>query len=309
MRFIEENDLKYIEPCTATIGSFDGVHQGHRFLISQVCRTASNLQRKSAIITFPVHPRQIMQSDYQPQLLSCPEQKKDLINSLEADYCIILPFTKELSKLTAREFMQLLYDKYCVRTLVIGYDHRFGRNRAETFDDYCRYGHEIGIKVVKANPLKDENSDIFISSSAIRKCLTEGDIRNANKYLGYRYYIDGTVTGGYKVGRTIGFPTANISTSCPEKLVPATGVYAVRTYVDGEYYRGMLNIGCRPTVNNGSNISIEVHIIDFSGDIYNHRIRIEFIDRIRPEVKFNSLEELTEQLEKDKIIISKIEEL
>lgn len=309
MIFIEGKDIKDIEPCTATIGCFDGVHKGHRFLISQVCRTASALQQKSAIITFPIHPRQVMQSDYKPKLLSCTEQKKGLIRCINVDYCIIMPFTKELSRFTAYEFMQLLHDKYNVQTLVIGYDHRFGHNRTETFEDYCRHGQNIGIKVVKAEPLKDETCDIFISSSVIRRSLIEGDVKTANKYLGYKYYIDGIVTGGYKVGRTIGFPTANISPSCQDKLIPATGVYAVRTIVDGKLYKGMLNIGCRPTVNNGSNISIEVHIIGFSDDIYNHRIRIEFIERIRPEIKFASMEELIGQLEKDKIIISKIEEL
>lgn len=308
MKLIEEKDIREIEPCAATIGCFDGVHLGHRFLIGQVCKAAADMKLKSAVITFPVHPRQVMQSDYRPQLLSCPQQKNSLISCIAVDYCILLPFTRELSRLTAREFMQELYSQYNVRTLVIGYDHRFGHNRAETFEDYCRYGKEIGIEVIKAEPLKDEDNDVFISSSVVRKLLLSGDIRNANKYLGYRYYIDGTVTGGYKVGRTIGFPTANISPSCADKLIPALGVYAVRTCVDGRCYRGMLNIGCRPTVNNGSNVSIEVHILEFDGDIYNHRIRIEFIERIRPEVKFASLEELTRQLEKDKIIISKIEE-
>lgn len=309
MRFIEEKDIREIEPCAATIGCFDGVHQGHRFLISQVRSVASGMKLKSAVITFPVHPRQVMQSDYRPQLLSCLEQKTELIGSIDADCCILLPFTRELSMLTAREFMQLLHDKYNVRTLVIGYDHRFGHNRAETFDDYCRYGTEIGIRVVKAEPLKDEESGTFISSSAVRKLLDRGDIRTANRYLGYRYYLDGTVTGGYKVGRTIGFPTANITPSCIDKMIPQPGVYAVRTLVDGKCYRGMLNIGCRPTVNNGTDISIEVHILDFNSDIYNHRIRIEFIEKVRPEMKFASLEELAGQLEKDKITISKTVDL
>ncbi len=308
MKFIEEKDTSEIKPCAATIGCFDGVHQGHRFLISQVCREARKEHLKSAIISFPIHPRQIMQSDYRPQLLSCIEQKAELISCIEGDYCILLPFTKELSKLTARQFMQLLYDKCNVRALVIGYDHRFGHNRAETFDDYCRYGKGIGIKVIKAEPLKDEDSGNFISSSAIRKLLMDGNVTAANRFLGYRYYIDGTVKGGHRIGRTIGFPTANIEPSCQDKLVPASGVYAVKTYIDGNSYRGMLNIGYRPTINNGTNISIEVHIIGFDSDIYNHRIRIEFMERIRPEIKFNSLEELTRQLGKDKIIISKIED-
>ena len=307
MKFIEEYDKTDIEPCVATIGCFDGVHTGHRYLVKQVHDIANEKCLKSALITFPVHPRQVMQADYMPELLSCPAQKTSLISSLDADYCIILPFTKELSLLTAREFMELLFKRYNVRELVIGYDHRFGHNRTETFEDYCRYGQELGMSVIKAEPLKCEKTDTFISSSAIRKLLKCGDVVTANRFLGYNYYIDGTVTDGHKVGRKIGFPTANIIPSCPEKLIPENGVYAVRVPISNTVYKGMLNIGNRPTLNNGCNISIEVHIIDFSGDIYHHPLRIEFISRIRQEIKFASMEELIEQLEKDKTTISKIE--
>ena len=307
MKFIEEYDKTDIKPCAATIGCFDGVHTGHRYLVKQVRDIADEKGLGSALITFPVHPRQVMQADYMPELLSCPAQKTSLISSLDADYCIILHFTKELSQLTAREFMTLLYSRYNVRALVIGYDHRFGHNRTETFEDYCRYGQELGMSVIKAEPLKCDITDTFISSSAIRKLLKCGDVVTANRFLGYNYYIDGTVTDGHKIGRKIGFPTANIIPSCPEKLIPENGVYAVRVPIGNTVYKGMLNIGNRPTLNNGSNVSIEVHIIDFSGDIYHHPLRIEFISRIRQEIKFASMEELIEQLEKDKTIISKIE--
>ena len=278
MKFIEEYDKTDIKPCAATIGCFDGVHTGHRYLVKQVRDIADEKGLKSALITFPVHPRQVMQADYMPELLSCPVQN-----------------------------MTLLYSRYNVRALVIGYDHRFGHNRTETFEDYCRYGQELGMSVIKAEPLKCDITDTFISSSAIRKLLKCGDVVNANRFLGYNYYIDGTVTDGHKVGRKIGFPTANIIPSCPEKLIPENGVYAVRVPMGNTVHKGMLNIGNRPTLNNGSNISIEVHIIDFSGDIYHHPLRIEFISRIREEIKFASMEELIEQLEKDKTIISKIE--
>ncbi len=307
MKFIEEYDKTDIKPCAATIGCFDGVHTGHRYLVKQVRDIADEKGLKSALITFPVHPRQVMQADYMPELLSCPVQKTSLISSLDSDYCIVLPFTKELSQLTAREFMALLHSRYNVRALVIGYDHRFGHNRTETFEDYCRYGQELGMSVIKADPLKCDITDTFISSSAIRKLLKCGDLVTANRFLGYNYYIDGTVTDGHKIGRKIGFPTANIIPSCPEKLIPENGVYAVRVPIGNTVYKGMLNIGNRPTLNNGSNVSIEVHIIDFSGDIYHHPLRIEFISRIRQEIKFASMEELIEQLEKDKTIISKIE--
>lgn len=304
MRFITE-DITDLRPCAATIGCFDGVHCGHRYLIEQVCSTAKELDLKSAIITFPVHPRQVIHTDYVPELLSCPEQKISLMRDIEADYCIIMPFTSELSQLSAKEFMKVLKDRYNVQALVVGYDHRFGHNRSESFADYCCYGAELGMEIIKALPLQKNNT--YISSSTIRRSLKEGDIKCANDFLGYNYYITGNVVEGHKIGRKIGFPTANITPSCPEKLIPANGVYAVNVIIENKNYPGMLNIGNRPTLGNGNERSIEVNIFDFDKDIYGNKIQIEFIDRVRPETKFSSLEELKQQLEKDKSYISKIE--
>ena len=306
MLFIEEGNHNIIKPCAATIGCFDGVHTGHRYLVDQVRNLSDEKGLKAALITFPVHPRQVMQSDYLPQLLSCLNQKKKLIGTISnADYCIMLPFTRELSMLTAREFMKILKEKYNVQALVIGHDHRFGHNRSENFNDYLRYGKELGIEIVQAKALTGGNGQ-SISSSSIRRLLNEGEIETANSFLGYRYYIDGSVISGHKIGRKIGFPTANILPSCAEKLIPAQGVYAVYVYVDGHQYKGMLNIGNRPTLNNGSNISIEVHIIDFCQDIYNTSLRIEFVTQVRKEVQFSSVEELVQQLHKDKKLIQTI---
>ena len=291
-------DIHPQSPTVATIGFFDGVHLGHRFLIQQVKVAATQTGWQSSIITFPVHPRQVIQSDFQPQLLSSPEEKIELLASTGVDNCILLPFTRELSQLTAYEFMQLLYDKYKVRMLVIGYDHRFGHNRAETFEDYCRYGRELGIHIMQASAYTQEQDKV--SSSAIRRALQTGDIRTATKFLGYHYYLEGTVVDGYKVGRKIGFPTANLRVDFPNKLIPSIGVYAVCVYVNGGKYKGMLNIGYRPTINNGTDLSIEVHILDFQGDIYHQKMRIEFIDFLRPEEKFNSVDELILQMQKDK---------
>ena len=291
-------DIHPQSPTVATIGFFDGVHLGHRFLIQQVKVAATQAGWQSSIITFPVHPRQVIQSEFQPQLLSSPEEKIELLASTGVDNCILLPFTRELSQLTAYEFMQLLYDKYKVRMLVIGYDHRFGHNRAETFEDYCRYGRELGIHIMQASAYTQEQDKV--SSSAIRRALQTGDIRTASKFLGYHYYLEGTVVGGYKVGRKIGFPTANLRVDFPNKLIPSIGVYAVYVYVNGEKHKGMLNIGYRPTINNGTDLSIEVHILDFQGDIYHQKMRIEFIDFLRPEEKFNSVDELILQMQKDK---------
>ena len=298
MNVIKDRQPQLLAPSVATIGFFDGVHLGHRYLINQVKLAASQNGWSSSIITFPVHPRQVIQSDYQPQLLSSPEEKIELLASTGVDNCILLPFTRELSLLTAKEFMQLLYNDYKVRMLVIGYDHRFGHNRTETFEDYCRYGRELGIHIMQASAYTQEQDKV--SSSAIRRALQTGDIRTASKFLGYHYYLEGTVVGGYKVGRKIGFPTANLQVDFPNKLIPSIGVYAVYVYVNGEKHKGMLNIGYRPTINNGTDLSIEVHILDFQGDIYHQKMRIEFIEFLRPEEKFHSVDELILQMQKDK---------
>lgn len=298
MTLVEDSSYTSSLPCVATIGCFDGVHRGHRFLIGQVCEEARKRGCQSALITFPKHPRQVMQSDFQPQWLTCLPQKLEQIRQLEADLCIVLPFTRELSLLSARAFMQFLREKYQVRALVIGYDHRFGHNRSEGFDDYCRYGKELGIEVIRAKGLQEDG--LPISSSLIRSLLKEGKIEQANHFLGYDYYIDGSVVGGFKVGRTLGFPTANILPSCPDKLIPREGVYATYVYVNGLQYRGMLNIGHRPTLANGTDRSIEVHLLDFSGDLYHHPIRIELKHYLRPEQRFESTAALTAQLRQDK---------
>ena len=298
MNIIRDTHPQALAPSVATIGFFDGVHLGHRHLINQVKMAAALNGWCSSIITFPVHPRQVIQSNYQPSLLSSPEEKVELLGTTGIDNCILLPFTRELSQLTARDFMQLLYDNYKVRMLVIGYDHRFGHNRAETFEDYCRYGRELGIHIMQATAYTQEQDKV--SSSAIRRALLSGEISTATKYLGYNYFMQGTIVNGYQVGRKIGFPTANLQVDFSNKLIPAIGVYAVRVSVNGQNYKGMLNIGHRPTINNGTDLSIEVHILDFEGDIYNQPMRIEFVDFLRPEAKFQSVDELVLQIQKDK---------
>ena len=304
MQFITDDIKTALPPCVATIGCFDGVHRGHRYLIRQVTQIGQEKGLHTTLITFPVHPRQVMQSDYQPQLLSCLPQKEALIQTLHVDYCLMMAFTRELSELSAYEFMKLLHERFNVCVLVIGYDHRFGHNRTETFKDYCRYGAELGIEVTQARALVEDG--VSVSSSVIRNLLNNGEIAEANHYLSYRYFLDGTVIDGYKMGRKLGFPTANLQPSCPNKLIPAEGVYAVYVYIDEVRYMGMLNIGYRPTVHNGENRSIEVYIIDFSGDIYHKQIRIEFMERIRREQKFESINALISQLNQDKDTVIRI---
>ena len=305
MEISRDIDKINIEPCVATIGFFDGVHQGHRFLINQIKAVARAKGLRSALVTFSAHPRKVMQKDYQPQLLSTPKEKAELLATTGVDYCIVLDFTPEIARLTACEFMEdILKKKLNVASLVIGYDHRFGHNRAEGFDDYYQYGTKIGMEVLRAKACII--NDVNVSSSVIRLLLQEGEIDMATKCLGYNYYLDGTVVDGYKVGRTIGFPTANLKVEDQDKLVPADGVYAVKVTVTGQEYMGMLDIGHRPTFNNGTNKSIEVNILDFNSDIYEQFIRITFIRRIRSDIKFKKVEDLIAQLHRDEAEVRRI---
>ena len=262
-------------PSVATIGFFDGVHRGHRFLINQVKEVAAKDGLYSALITFPVHPRQVIQTAYHPQLLSSPTEKLELLETMQVDYCFLLPFTQELSLFSAREFMQLLRNKFNIHTLVIGYDHRFGHNRSENFEDYCRYGEELNIYIVRARAYTDKEGKI--SSSVIRQLLKEGKVSQAAKFLGY-----------------------NLQVNCSDKLIPSEGVYAVYVYVEGKKWAGMLNIGHRPTINNGNNLSIEVNILNFSENIYHKEMRIEFVKYLRPEEKYDTIDALIAQMHKDR---------
>lgn len=305
MQIIRDASAITPEPCVATIGFFDGVHAGHRYLIQQVKEIAVAKGLHSALVTFPAHPRKVMNASYHPELLTTPEEKISLLSNIGVDYCLMLDFTPDVSRLSAQEFMaRLLKERYQVKCLVIGYDHRFGHNRSEGFEDYVRYGQEIGIEVIRAHAYKGnieigEAPNIPVSSSLIRRLLHEGEVGLAARCLEYDYYLDGTVVGGYQVGRKIGFPTANLKIDDPDKLIPADGVYAVWVTFDGQTYMGMLNIGVRPTVDNGPDRTIEVNILHFHSDIYNKSIRLTFVERTRPELKFSSMEELIVQLHKD----------
>ena len=288
-------------PSVATIGFFDGVHKGHRFLIGQVRREAEARQLASAVITFPVHPRKVLQSAYRPCLLTTPQEKMALLEQTGVEQCILLDFTPYLASLTAREFMEVLRNRYNIRALVIGYDHRFGHNRSEGFDDYVRYGQTLGMEICPAEAfrLPTPREEVPVSSSLIRRLLLDGEVAQANECLGYPYFINGTVVCGRQIGHKLGYPTANLLPDHPDKLVPADGVYAVRVETNGQHKAGMLNIGKRPTLDNGNDRSIEVHIFDFNQDIYHQPLRLSFVQRIRGERRFSSLDELTRQLQQD----------
>jgi riboflavin kinase/FMN adenylyltransferase len=283
----------------ATIGFFDGVHLGHRYLLRQVTEAAAERGLLSAAVTFPVHPRQVLHPDFTPELLTTYEEKVAALHSCDIHHIITLRFTPELAALSACEFMKLLHDDYAVDVLLIGHDHRFGHNRTEGFDDYVRYGKELGMEVLLASAQYSTDERATISSSLIRTHLHQGDVTTAEEMLGYRYSIEGTVEGGYHVGHTIGYPTANLKPSSLYKLIPADGVYAAYVTIFGVTYEGMLYIGKRPTLENGENRSIEMNIFRFDHDIYRKPIRITFVRYVRGDRKFADTAQLVAQLEAD----------
>lgn len=298
---IKEDVIEH-KPFVATLGFFDGVHIGHRHLIDQVKEEAKRLGLPSAVITFPVHPRKVLQKDYQPKLLCGYEEKVELLETTGIDYCITLPFTVELSQLSAKEFINtILKETINVNTLIVGYDHRFGHNRAEGFEDYVNYGNEVGVNVIKATELKFSDHDV--SSSQIRRLLAEGKVTIANRLLSYNYKLSGKIVEGYQVGRTIGFPTANMKVWERFKVIPALGVYAVFVQLENEIFKGMLYIGTRPTLHSDDEVSVEVNIFDFEGNLYNRSLSVEFVDFIRADMKFEKKESLVNQIHRDKQVV------
>lgn len=302
-----DDDYTGFCPTVATIGFFDGVHRGHRHLIDKVREIAGNRPYdQSAVFTFDTHPRMIVDSYFTPQLLTPNEEKRVLMSKTGIDNCIVLHFDEKMAEMTAFQFMkEVLHDHYNVKTLIIGYDHRFGHNRAETFDDYRKYGDEIGINVIKADEFTTKG--VSISSSAIRKLIADGEVEQAGNLLGYRYFIEGKVIGGYREGHKIGFPTANIEVEDSMKLIPRNGVYAVNVNLNGikRQMRGMMNIGNRPTFGKYQT-TLEVNIFDFSDDIYGQTINVEFVSRLRDEHKFNNINDLIARLTIDKKMAEKI---
>lgn len=286
----------------ATIGMFDGVHTGHQYLIEQLKHEGDNLNLETLVISFYQHPLAIIASKCAPPMLSTPNEKTIEIARLGINDCILLDFNKELQHLTAKEFMMFIHEKYAVDALLIGFNNRFGSDKLQNITDYRKIGESIGVKVIQAKELPN------VSSSIIRIFLLEKKIQQANQLLGRFYFIEGTVVGGKQIGRTLGFPTANILPSDATKLIPLIGVYAARVTIDNDsQHKAMVNIGLRPTIdNNNTSASIEANIFDFSDNIYGKTIKVEFLDYIRDEQKFNSLKQLREQINLDKISALKI---
>ena len=290
-----------------TIGTFDGVHLGHRMIIERLKELAQKYDGETVIFTFFPHPRLVTApGETNLRLLTTLEEKMELFEDLGIDHLVVYPFTKEFSQLSYAEFVQqILAGQIKTRCLVVGYDHKFGKNREGGFEYLQECARKYQFDIEKQEPLSiDEN---HISSTKIRDALQAGDIKKANRYLGYPFTLHGKVVEGKQLGRKIGFPTANIEASDPHKIIPGYGVYAVKIKVNEISFSGMLNIGSRPTFNqNADQRSIEVHIFDFNDDIYNAGITLTFIDKIREEQKFNGIEALANQLMKDKITALKI---
>ena len=285
----------------ATIGFFDGVHRGHCSLLSQVVRQAAQRNRQSTVVTFDIHPRQLVNPDFQPLLLTTLDEKLQLLSRQGIDRVALLHFDEQMASLSARDFMSVVLSRQLnVDTLVLGYDSRFGHGRTAGFADYEAYGRSMGIDVLRATPLLSDDGTP-VSSSLVRNLLLSGNIAQANDALGRRYSLTGNVVEGFHEGRRLGFPTANLALTDCQRLVPGRGVYAVWAELTGysEPMPAMMNIGTRPTYN-GSSQTLEVHIIGYEGDLYGQDVTVTFAERIRSEQPFDSPSALASQLQLDR---------
>lgn len=298
MQIVRDTDTLPTHSTVAAIGMFDGVHLGHLTLIDEVKRIAAQRHLKSAVITFAQHPQAVLRPDSDIKMLMTVPDKVAEIGRHGIDVTVLLNFTYELSLNNSRQFLQLLRDRYGVAVLVVGYDHRFGHDKSETFADYVRHGKELGIDVVKAPEYLGEYAPV--SSSIIRRLIASGKVDDAMRCMGRPYTLSGKVVHGFHNGRGIGFPTANVGEIPTDLILPHKGAYAVMVKVDDEWHQGMVNVGVRPTLDNGKRLSVEVNIFDFDGDIYGKPITLQFIKFLRLEFKLGSIDELRAQLTRDR---------
>ena len=297
-------EFQKIENAVVTTGTFDGVHIGHLRIIDRLKEIAQAVNGETILLTFSPHPRMVLFSDNDLKLISTKNEKIALLKQAGIDHLIIHPFSREFSRLSSVEFVRdVLVNKMGTSRLVIGYNHHFGRNREGRFEHLKEYGPMYGFQVEEI--CAQDVDEVSVSSTKIRKALDEGCITTARQYLTHDFSLTGIIVKGNHLGHSIGFPTANIKVLDPHKLVPANGVYAVRVLIHDQEYKGMLNIGVRPTVD-GTEKTIEVHIIGFDKDVYGEELTVLFDSRIRDEQKFDSLNELKTQLQKDKIAVLKL---
>ena len=296
------------KPVVLTQGTFDGVHFGHRKILRHVVSEAKEIGGVSVLLTFYPHPRLVLYpDDNELKLLTTIEEKVDLVSAIGIDYLVIIPFTQELSRLRASDFVRdILVEQLHITKLIIGYDHRFGRNREGGLKEMTQFAETYNFKLEEIPP--QDIDDSIVSSTKIRNALLAGDVHLAKEYLGDLYTISGKVEEGLQRGTTIGYPTANVRVGSSFKLIPENGVYAVWVYIDKIKYAGMLNIGYNPTFDD-KNWSMEVHILNFNKNIYHHKILISFHSRIREEMKFENVNSLVKQLAKDENKIKSILEI
>lgn len=300
------SELSGLTNSIVTIGTFDGVHLGHQKIIKRLVELKNKQGGEIVVFTFDPHPRKVLQeSQTAPiaigvKLITLTEEKCEVLKHFGVDHVLVFPFTKEFSQMQANDYIEdVIVKGLKTKTLVIGYDHRFGSNREGSIETLKQFAtiHQFNVEEIPAQEINQLN----VSSTRIRKAIDEGDILVANDFLGYSFFITGTVVKGKQLGRTIGYPTANISIGNEDKLIPKIGVYAVNVLIGKQSYKGMLNIGTNPTTDLDNNIKIEVNIFDFDQDIYGESIKVEFVKRIRNEEKFANLDELKQALANDKI--------
>lgn len=292
------NDFQSTKKTILTLGTFDGVHIGHKKILERITQNTENGKYESLVLTFFPHPRMVLQEKSEIKLLNTIAEKTKLLEATGIENLVIHPFNESFSRLTAEEFVHsILVEQFHIQKIIIGHDHRFGRNRTANIDDLIAFGAEYGFEVEQISA--QEIQDVSVSSTKIRKALNEGNMDLANEYLGYDYFLSGEVVKGKQLGRTIGFPTANIQIEEDYKLIPRNGAYVVKAIVDQKEVFGMMNIGFNPTVN-GQKQTIEVHLFDFDADIYGQKIEITLLQYLREEQKFGSLDLLIAQLNQDK---------
>lgn len=300
------SELSDLTNTIVTIGTFDGVHLGHQKIIKRLVELKNKQGGEIVVFTFDPHPRKVLFPEQKDlKLITLTEEKCEVLKHFGVDHVLVFPFTKEFSQMQANDYIEdVIVKGLKTKTLVIGYDHRFGSNREGSIETLKQFAdiHQFNVEEIPAQEINQLN----VSSTRIRKAIDEGDILVANEFLGYSFFITGTVVKGKQLGRTIGYPTANISIGNEDKLIPKIGVYAVNVLIGKQSYKGMLNIGTNPTTDLDNNIKIEVNIFDFDQDIYGKRIKVEFVKRIRNEEKFANLDELKQALANDKIACSHV---
>ena len=286
-------------PCAATIGSFDGVHKGHLSMLGELRAAASGKGLPLMVVTFSCHPRQLFTPRCERFLLTANDEKLKLLEEAGADICVLLDFNMDMAALSAERFMkEILHEQLGVKMLAVGYDHHFGKPcEGEGLEQYKAYGSALGIEVFGTQPFVV--NDVAVSSSAVRRALSAGDVETAESLLGYRDNFCGVVEHGAALGRALGFPTANIAIDNPMMLIPADGVYEVVVTVDGKEYQAVMNIGVKPTVATSGERTMEAHLIDYSGDLYGQLIKVEFVRRLRGEQVFDNINALRFQIEVD----------